>query len=463
MSPPQPGASRLAARLTLVVGAQTLLDHTLREGHVLVGRDPACALRVPEELTQLRRQHLQLWIAPDRLWVRALGPCTRSGTPLGSDVALRDGDVLELGQSVRLHVALQHLDARESHGTHPSPQRHTRILLALALCALGVTSWGAWRWWVELKARAARREHAQLELWQRLEAGEHIGALDALIQAALTPPVRIPGRGEGADLLSAHLQRVLADLMGRPPERPVDTFLRDAVLSKLPDLTDTTRSRCRCRFAEYRPELTRIFTEELERIGVPAERATWLVYIPWIESCYKPTACSKAGAVGMWQFMPRTAAKHGLTVSADHDERCDWRRSTRAAAQYFTRTFAECGAEYPLLAIAAYNTGEARACAIAKNSALPEEQRDVLPFYTHGYLLPETVDYVPRFLAATFLDQHPEEAYRLVSERLGRPRTPPTCATGSGLAVAAACVAPPAECAAAGPSAALSENSASPP
>jgi hypothetical protein len=120
--------------------------------------------------------------------------------------------------------------------------------------------------------------------------------------------------------------------------------------------------------------------------------------------------------------------------------------ATRAAARYFTRTFSECGAEYPLLAIAAYNTGEARACALAKNTKLPEEQRDVLPFYVHGYLLPETVDYVPRFLAATFLDHHPEEALRQASKQTGRSYGTFSCKTRTSLPTSSACSQNPTGC-----------------
>jgi len=47
-----------------------------------------------------------------------------------------------------------------------------------------------------------------------------------------------------------------------------------------------------------------------------------------------PTVTSRAGAHGIWQFMPETAREYGLRVDWWVDERADPERSTRAAAAY---------------------------------------------------------------------------------------------------------------------------------
>ena len=57
-----------------------------------------------------------------------------------------------------------------------------------------------------------------------------------------------------------------------------------------------------------------------------------LAYLPVIESAYVPTLTSRAGAHGIWQFMPDTAREYGLRVDWWVDERADPERSTRAAA-----------------------------------------------------------------------------------------------------------------------------------
>ena len=59
-----------------------------------------------------------------------------------------------------------------------------------------------------------------------------------------------------------------------------------------------------------------------------------LAYLPVIESAYVPSVTSRAGAHGIWQFMPETARDYGLRVDWWVDERADPERSTRAAAAY---------------------------------------------------------------------------------------------------------------------------------
>jgi membrane-bound lytic murein transglycosylase D len=53
-----------------------------------------------------------------------------------------------------------------------------------------------------------------------------------------------------------------------------------------------------------------IFEDALDAYQLPLE----LKYLPIIESALKPTAVSRVGAAGLWQFMPSTGKKYGLTV-----------------------------------------------------------------------------------------------------------------------------------------------------
>ncbi|MGL4292450.1 MAG: transglycosylase SLT domain-containing protein, partial [Bacteroidales bacterium] len=61
-----------------------------------------------------------------------------------------------------------------------------------------------------------------------------------------------------------------------------------------------------------------IFEEILDREGMPLE----LKYLPVIESALKPTARSRMGATGLWQFMLPTGRSLGLEISSLTDERC---------------------------------------------------------------------------------------------------------------------------------------------
>mgnify|MGYP003318582915 FL=1 len=69
---------------------------------------------------------------------------------------------------------------------------------------------------------------------------------------------------------------------------------------------------------------------ELEDNNLPIE----LAILPYIESNYDPFSISSSGAVGMWQFMPRTGRLYKLNKSWWSEDRHDPFRSTEAAVKY---------------------------------------------------------------------------------------------------------------------------------
>ena len=93
-------------------------------------------------------------------------------------------------------------------------------------------------------------------------------------------------------------------------------------------------------------------TQELEAANLPIE----LALIPFIESNYDPFSISPSGAVGLWQFMPKTGRLFNLEKSWWSEDRHDPYRSTHAAIGYFKYLFERFDNDI-YLALAAYNAG----------------------------------------------------------------------------------------------------------
>ncbi|MBO4674335.1 MAG: transglycosylase SLT domain-containing protein [Bacteroidaceae bacterium] len=137
-----------------------------------------------------------------------------------------------------------------------------------------------------------------------------------------------------------------------------------------------------------------IFEEALERYGLPLE----LRYLPVIESALRPSATSRAGAAGLWQFMIGTGKRYGLEVNTLVDERRDPIKSSEAAAHYLSDLYDMFG-DWSL-AIAAYNCGEGN---VQKAITRTGNQEGADFWSVYNRLPRETRGYVPAFIAATYI------------------------------------------------------------
>src|SRR5437868_9972429 len=79
------------------------------------------------------------------------------------------------------------------------------------------------------------------------------------------------------------------------------------------------------RSGRYRGMISRVLKEE----GVPQD----LIYLAQAESAFQPLALSRAGARGIWQFVPWRGNEYGLRRSWWVDGRQDAERATRGAAE----------------------------------------------------------------------------------------------------------------------------------
>jgi len=75
--------------------------------------------------------------------------------------------------------------------------------------------------------------------------------------------------------------------------------------------------------------------EVLDQYEMPYE----LKYLAVIESALNPKARSKAGALGMWQFMYTTGKMYDLHMNSYMDERMDPIKSTHAACRYLSNLY----------------------------------------------------------------------------------------------------------------------------
>ena len=135
-----------------------------------------------------------------------------------------------------------------------------------------------------------------------------------------------------------------------------------------------------------------IFEEALETYGLPLE----LKYLPVIESALNPTAVSRVGATGLWQFMLATGKRYGLEVNSLVDDRRDPIKSSYAAANYLKDLYKVFG-DWNLV-IAAYNCGPDQI-----NKAIHRAKGCKDYWQIYPYLPKETRGYVPAFIAANYI------------------------------------------------------------
>lgn len=134
-----------------------------------------------------------------------------------------------------------------------------------------------------------------------------------------------------------------------------------------------------------------IFDQYLSEAGIPEQ----LKYLSIVESALDPNAVSSAGAAGLWQFMRETGRHYGLEVSRTVDERRDPHRSTQSAVKYLKDLYGMFG-DWSL-ALAAYNSGPGR----VKEAIRRANSNDF--WQIKNYLPRETRNYVPAFIAASYL------------------------------------------------------------
>ncbi|NQX78490.1 LysM peptidoglycan-binding domain-containing protein [Gilvibacter sp.] len=141
-----------------------------------------------------------------------------------------------------------------------------------------------------------------------------------------------------------------------------------------------------------------MFEEALNRHEIPLE----LKYLAIVESALDPTAKSRVGATGLWQFMFTTGKIYDLDVSSYVDERSDPLMATEAACKYL-KTLYNSFEDWDL-ALAAYNSGPGNVSKAIRRSGGYTNYWNI-----RGNLPRETAGYLPSFLATMYLFEYAEE------------------------------------------------------
>ncbi|NDW12306.1 LysM peptidoglycan-binding domain-containing protein [Bacteroides sp. 214] len=135
-----------------------------------------------------------------------------------------------------------------------------------------------------------------------------------------------------------------------------------------------------------------IFEEALDAYDLPLE----LKYLPIIESALNPSAVSRVGASGLWQFMINTGKIYGLESNSLVDDRRDPIKATWAAARYLKDLYG-IYKDWNLV-IAAYNCGPGNV-----NKAIRRAGGTTDYWAIYNNLPRETRGYVPAFIAANYV------------------------------------------------------------
>ena len=138
-------------------------------------------------------------------------------------------------------------------------------------------------------------------------------------------------------------------------------------------------------------------SQTLSQQGLPPEIAA----LPHVESSFQPTAMSKAGAAGLWQFIRSTGRRY-LRIDRAVDERLDPYRSTEAAAQLLSYNYRLLGS-WPL-AITAYNHG-AEGMRRAREQVGSDDIVQIVRHYHSPSFGFASRNYYASFLAALRLDR----------------------------------------------------------
>ncbi|HEY6232289.1 MAG TPA: protein kinase [Pyrinomonadaceae bacterium] len=205
-------------------------------------------------------------------------------------------------------------------------------------------------------------------------------------------------------------QRISAMMGDRPAKLNPEALLAiktyvDRYASRRGDNGQETLPEIYSRAPQYVPLIARSFGARRVPVIIG-------IYLPVIESAYRPCFENSFGSKGLFQFLPQTARLYGVSP----EEMCDAEKMTPAAAHYMADHMAELGddAESMTLVLLSYNTGATWVrTALRELRDAGDYQRNFWTLFAHRDQLDsnfrrEGAGYVPNFFAAAIIGENPQ-------------------------------------------------------
>ena len=231
------------------------------------------------------------------------------------------------------------------------------------------------------------------------------------IAASSTKVYSLMNDAEQMAFIRAQEQRISAMMGDRPAElneealRAIKAHVDHYVAHDGKSPSDETLTTKFARATPYIPLIVRSFAARKVPVIIG-------IYLPMIESAYRPCFESPLGAKGLYQFLPATAKLYGVSP----DEMCDEEKMTPAAAAYIADHMAELGddAESMTLVLLSFNRGATSVRGTLRELRDKDDyQRNFWTLFAHREKLDksfrnESARYVPAFLATAIIGENPE-------------------------------------------------------
>ncbi|MEN9810183.1 MAG: hypothetical protein RLZZ488_1750 [Pseudomonadota bacterium] len=372
----------------------------------MIGKGESCDIKIADDV-MVSRSHSRLSLERGLLWIEDLG--SRNGTYINNKkidkkTLLRSGDKVNIGQvstfqcsqwnalePSRFASAVMTRVTDMSKYIRRRPKRSLLPQFFLMQLLVAVVIGGAWFAGKRYKLRASKPAQESRPAEQTLAAVPQPAAVQTL-----TAPPEVARNFIWDEIVT------ISRRFGDTPPSALDAQFQKKVEEWIERFT--RRDAHKALFEKkrkYWPEIE----SALQKEGLPVE----LGYLVWVESEFNINALSPVGALGLWQFMPGTARDFGLRVDpgAKIDERLNVEKSSKAAAEYLSMLLKQFGTDRYMLAIASYNAGQNK---VQRKTLAARIRRAPKPdFWALRDQLPqETVDYVPKVLAAIIINRNPD-------------------------------------------------------